>query len=967
MALVRATLPTAIPTARQFVADFKKLVRETGSSPALDNLAVTLDQLDAYSNRKPVDVELVVVSSLELEEANRIAAWIGPGFPAGQLLSPPLDAASVSVAGPPVELRVQVRSAQGRAPQKAGTPRPGVLVVVATKPMALDEDQLSALDRGFEDRPHVVLVASTKSAAVPPPAAAAEGTPAEGAPVEGAGEPPPVAAPPPVEAPFVKELEAKARAGSWTCLTHRGLPEMTLQTRLASSPWDSLQDLFRAHSMAGALESLMGVLDMAIDQQQREIRVNKAVTQQKLAKFGPQKGPGAGASPIADLLADLKTRTQRLSQEFERGAAERLQDLLGLPAGALVRDTEALLAGFGDFEMEPKIKTIGLRVPPEFEEKANRLIREKVAKHCGADLVALNDLFRLIGQEIDKTLSQAQNPPIVIQFRYLTDERVRRMLDMYGIFQSAYKGEIPSPGMSEYFASVRKYSMLLVMGLSMFGLASMARQYREYFVPVTVLLVAFGIYQVAVSTRQQRLETMENQLDAARTGMRQEFRRIIGELQKQWSATLNQYLNEQISGALSEIDAGIKEFQGKKGGGDVNPERDRLQRQAQALEASEKRLVASFKTKDALASSISQVRTDFKGLVPGPGGAAGARPGMPMAGGLAGARPPLAGARPGMPGMAGAGAPKGPSIADAKASAMADARAKLEAMKAGKAAPKAGEAEAKPSALAAFQAKMAAAKAGKTEGAPAAPASPPAAEPAAAAPAAPAKEAAPAAAKPSAAEAFQAKMAAMKAAREAGKAGGAAPAPPADAAPAPAPAAAPSPAAAAPETPAPAPAPAAKPSAAEAFQAKMAAMKAAREAGKAGGAAAAPAAAPAAPAAPPVAPAAAPAPPAEPPSETAPAKPSAAAAFQAKMAAMKAAREAAKAGAAPAVAAAAVPAQPPAPVPAETPAPVSSSETPAAAAPAVAEALEEEFEEPTGFEETIALDKPPVIPTQKPE
>ena len=932
MALVRATLPTALPTVRQFVADFKKLARETGSSPALDNLALSLDGLDAYSNKKPLDIELIVLSPLSPEEANRVSTWLGPGFPPAPLVSPPADAVGIGVPGPPLELRIQLRSAQGRAPQRAGAPRSGVLVLIATKPVNLDEDARHALDRAFEDRPHVVLLASAKPSAGPAPLpVSAEGPPpADGTPAAETVAPEP---PSPADDPFFKDLEARAKAGAWTCLTHRTPPEMTLQTRLAAAPWDSLQDLLRAHSVAGAMESLMGVFEMAIDQQQKDIRVTKAVTQQKLAKFGPQKGPGAASSPLADLLADLKTRTQRLSQEFERGAAERLQDLMGLPGGALVRETEALLASLNDLETEPKAKTLGVKVPAEFEEKANKLIRERVARHCGGDLVALNDLFRLISQEIERTLTQAQNPPIVVQFRYLTDDRVRRMLDMYGIFQANFKGEIPRPGFSEYFASVRKYSMLLVMGASMFGAAAMVRQYREYMIPATVLLVGFGIYSVAVGTRQQRIETMTNQLDAARTGMRQEFRRIIGELQKQWSATLNQYLSEQIAGALAEIDAGIKDSQGKKGGADVNPERDRLQRQAQTLDASEKRLAASVKGRDTLAGSVSQIRADLKGLMPGPGGAPGmARPGMPMPGGLAGARPgmpAMPGARPGMPAMPG-GAPKGPSVADAKGSAMADAKAKFEAMRAAKAAPPApaagapaaAPAEAKPSAVEAFQAKMAASKAAKV--APPEPAG--AAAPVAAAPAAPAapSEPSPAAeAQPGGAVGFQAKMAAMKAAREAAKAP----------APAAAQAAAPPPAPPTPVAPAPAAAGEAKPAedakagAAAAFQAKMAASKAAREAAKV--------AAPAAALVPPATveatptPVAAPAPPPPPAAEEA----------------------------APALEAAPAPAAaPPPPATVEaTPAPDAPEAPPAPGAP------------PTGFEETIAFEIPAVDPVRKPE
>lgn len=909
MALVRATLPTALPTVRQFVADLKKLARETGSSPALDNLAQSLDGLDVYSSRKPVDVELIVLSPLDAEEANRVSTWLGPGFPPASLLSPPADAVEIGVPAPPVELRIHLRSAQGRAPRKAGAPRPGVLVLIATKPASLDEDAHSALDRAFEDRPHVVLLASAKPSAgplaVPLAVPAPEGQPpAEGTPAVEPAAPQP---PSPADDPFFKDLEARAKAGAWTCLTHRTLPETTLPTRLAASPWDSLQDLFRAHSVASALDSLMGVFEMAIEQQEKDIRITKAVTQQKLAKFGPQKGPGAAASPLADLLADLKTRTQRLSQEFERGAAERLQDLMGLPAGALVRETEALLASLDDLETEPKAKTLGVKVPAEFEEKSNKLIRERVAKHCGADLVALNDLFRLIGQEIEKTLAQAQNPPIVVQFRYLTDERVRRMLDMYGIFQANFKGDIPSPGFSEYFASVRKYSMLLVMGASMFGAASFLRQYREYMIPATVLLVGFGIYQVAISTRQQRIETMDNQLDAARIQMRQEFRRIIGELQKQWSATLNQYLSEQIAGALAEIDAGIKESQGKKGGGDANPERDRLQRQVQTLDASEKRLAASGKGRDTLASSIAQIKGDLKGLMPGPGGAPGmARPGMPMPGGLAGARP-------GMPGMPG-GAAKGPPAADGKASAMAEAKAKFEAMKAAKAAPPAASApaggapaaapaEAKPSAMAAFQAKMAASRVAKP---PAAAAESAAAAPSAQAPTAPApSEAKPAAeAKPNAAAAFQAKMAASKAAREAAKAA--------------------SPAAVAGGTaavPPPAPTPAAAPA--------VSSTAAPSESGpaadlKAGAAEAAPAP-PAAEAAPAV--------------EAAPVPPVA-------------------------EAAPAVEAGPAAPVAEAAPAAPPAEET--APAPEPPQAAEAESAPPTGFEETIAIEKP-VVPAPKPE
>ena len=920
MALVRATQQTALPTVRGLIGELKKLTREAASAPALDNLVANLDALDAHAGRKSLDVELILASPVDAEDAGKLATWIGPGFHPSKLQIAPGDQPVVDIPGPPLDLRVQVRHLGSRLAQKAGAARAPVAIVILTRPLAMTEDERGALERAFEDRPQVVLLATTKKApslvpgagapadpaaaptdpaaaptdpAVAPAAAPADGAaPAAGADAAAAGGPAS-----PADEQWFKDVEAKAKAGAWSTLTHKFLPDTTLQARLAGPPWDQLHDLFRAHGVVVGLESLSNVYDMVMDQVQGEMRVNKSVSQQKLAKFGGPKGTAAPPSPTTDLLADLKNRTQRLAADFERGAADRLQDLLGQPAGLLVRETEQALGSLQELQLEKKSKTMGARVPGSFEEKINKLIRERVGRHCAGDLVALNDLFRLIGQEFERTLSQAQGPPIVVQFRYLTDERVRRMLDMFGIFQSPYKGEMPNPGFGEYFASVRKYSMILVMGASMFGMSAMLRQYREYTVPITVLLVAFGTYSVMMNTRAQRVENLETQLEAARVGMRTEIRRIITDLQKQWAAMLKEFLNDQISGAVAEVDAALKEAQGKKGAGDANPERDRLMRQLQAIEAAEKRIGASAKTREGFVASVTQVRGDLKGLMGGGGPPGMARPGMPGMPGAAGMPPrpgmPAMPPRPGMPGAGGVPRPGVPAIpprpgaagagAPAPNPAMAEMRAKMDAMKAGRAggaAPAAGgaaaagaPAEPKVSAADAFKAKMAAMKA-KPADAPAAaePPAAPAAEapavapatPAAAAPAAPAA-AAPAEPKMSAADAFKAKMAAMKAAKAAPAAAAtpdasapAPEAPPAEAAPAAsAPPAAEAPAPVAAEAPAPAPAaaeasPAAAPpeaapavaaapaaaapaepkmSAADAFKAKMAAMKAAKAAG----------------------------------------------------------------------------------------------------------------------------------------
>src|SRR5512134_862674 len=176
MALVRATQQTALPTVRQLIGDLKKLTREAASAPALDNLVANLDSLDAHAGRKSLDVELILGGPVDAEDAGKLATWIGPGFHPSRLQVAPGEQPIVDVPGPPVDLRVQVRRLQSRLAQKAGAARAPIAVVVLTHPLAMTEDERGALERAFEDRPQVVLLASTKKApplvpsAVPAPA-----------------------------------------------------------------------------------------------------------------------------------------------------------------------------------------------------------------------------------------------------------------------------------------------------------------------------------------------------------------------------------------------------------------------------------------------------------------------------------------------------------------------------------------------------------------------------------------------------------------------------------------------------------------------------------------------------------------------------------------------------------------------------------------------------------------------------
>ena len=623
----------------------------------------------------------MVVAPLAAEAAARAAAWLGKGFPEAPFApagAPPSTLEIPGSGGTPA-LRVRVASLEGGTALAAGTPRPAVLVLVAGSTAAITGETLALVEPLVAERPRVFLIG-------------------------------------PVADPLLKPVEELARELAWTCgvVDVERFPDTTLAAHLSAPPWDGAHELFRAYSAAAALDSLAGVYALWLEQQGRDLRTRRAATQAKLgrpaaggalAAAAARPAPGAGAG---DLVGEIKARIQRHSQEFERGAAERLQDLLSVPAGRLAREVEATLLGLDELTEEVRTTKVETRIPDPFLETLARTVRERIARHCAADLVALNDLFRLLAQEMEREIAQAQGPPYVPQFSYLTEDRVRRMLDMTVSVQVQYRGELPHQGFSEYFASVRKYSMILVMAASMFGMSSLMRQYREFTVPLTILLVLGGTYSVVSSTRRQRVENLEKELDAARGALRPELKRVLGEVQKTWSAQLVGFLNEQVARTLAELDAAVKDHQARRGA-EANPERERLQRQLAQLDATDKRLALLGKARDAVASNVSQMQGELRGLLPRPGvpgaAAAPARPAAaPAPAAAAGPAPSLDEVR------ARAEALKAQSAAapGAAASALAEAKARMAALRA--AAPAAGG-DGKPSALEAAKARLAEMKA----------------------------------------------------------------------------------------------------------------------------------------------------------------------------------------------------------------------------------------------------------------
>jgi hypothetical protein len=394
-------------------------------------------------------------------------------------------------------------------------------------------------------------------------------------------------------------------------VTSNNLPQASLVAMLSAPPWNALVDVLRAYSIAASAESLSSVLGLGLEQEIRALRAKRSVAQQRIAKL--QQRPNQ-ATP-GEQAAELRSRIQRQFADFERGASDRFQALITPQVGTVAKRLDENLAGLGGLESEKRAKSTSYRIPEQFETSYTNTVRDALTKQVQSDLLAMQDLFRILQGEIERQMVSLGGPPLTLCFRLIDEDRVTRLLQSTIVFQRSYHSELIRHGFFEYAMMARRYLMILFMIISAFGL-SFLRGYREFMIPASILLLSIGGMMVFRSVNRERGEVMEKELEKARESLRAESKRIFSDVQRAWSGLISQHLTDQSQVAISQIEASIRSAQAQRGN-DLGEEKLRLQRQLQTLENAERKLQMASKNKEMVVNAISQIKGELRQLVIG--------------------------------------------------------------------------------------------------------------------------------------------------------------------------------------------------------------------------------------------------------------------------------------------------------------------------------------------------------------
>lgn len=356
-----------------------------------------------------------------------------------------------------------------------------------------------------------------------------------------------------------------------------------LQDVLQKKTADERVDWLEGYTGIVCLEDLRQTLLLMLDQEEKNIKAKRQVNQQQLTRLKISTNNTA-----IDWLSQLKSSLQNQFNLFEKGVNNRLDQAFRGQSASYLQMIEASIQQLDTLEEEELAKTTIIKIPPKFENQFLTELNNYLLNFGIEDLRTLKDTLELTGRELESFFNARNIPYHPPTIRYATTERLEEVIKQLLALERPFKGEKPRKGMYEYFMAVRKYQMILMMLFSTFGL-SFVQRIRTFMIPVTVLLIGYGIFNVVKTVQRERVEEKDKQLDRSKDSLRQEAKRIASEFARSWSRFMAEFLKDQNDTLLAQLEFQVKSIQ-QKGQQEDEELRNKLQRIQMGLESQERRM-----------------------------------------------------------------------------------------------------------------------------------------------------------------------------------------------------------------------------------------------------------------------------------------------------------------------------------------------------------------------------------------
>jgi len=219
--------------------------------------------------------------------------------------------------------------------------------------------------------------------------------------------------------------------------------------------------------------------------------------------------------------------------QFESRFSKELEQFYKPIIGSFSKYLESELSKLEELEETKKSKHISFTLLPELVNKLMSTYKHQsellISKQQQEAIKCIKTSYREISKYLDQYDLKIPNPKI----EAIGEQEINFLLQHKLVFDKGFQGTMNSRGLMEYFMGARMYYMYIMMGASMLGFNfRLIPGGKKILVPVAILLVGFGIYQVWSSKQTEKEDQREKHLKDAKEYLRNQFKKISQDIER---------------------------------------------------------------------------------------------------------------------------------------------------------------------------------------------------------------------------------------------------------------------------------------------------------------------------------------------------------------------------------------------------------------------------------------------------
>jgi len=364
-------------------------------------------------------------------------------------------------------------------------------------------------------------------------------------------------------------------------------------------------EVFSISQTALALESNQKVLNLILDQEERNMKGKKA-----LSHIANDDSESKKRLNISRIFSGIKSELNQQQSSFTGGLERKYEQFFQQGTGQYWNKAQEILDHLEELNEVEGPKNNSLQIPDEFQRYYIEELRSIIASEMSADIQSANDLLRTASHDLSQKLEKEIEGNFTLNPKFMTTERMNLLLDGSGHADRQYEGNISRKGAYEYFMAMRKYQMLVFMMASSLGLTFIENM-RLYMIPVTIVLLGIGGYNVFVSVKKEREESVGKELNKAREFLRGLARNMANDLSRSWVRGIQDHVKGEFSEMLDKAEASLRSFeedQNKLG----EESKQKSQRVNAGFDLADKKIDTARKSLSSWDRSFNRLKTDLR-------------------------------------------------------------------------------------------------------------------------------------------------------------------------------------------------------------------------------------------------------------------------------------------------------------------------------------------------------------------